>query len=346
MKIIETKVPGARWQVRWYIRGKRHRKHFAKQEDAKKFARTEQSRLNAGGGVVMDATARAEWSACLSICEPLGIRPLEACREFQARRAVAGDLHRPSFADAVQMFLDQRATKGRSGRTMATLRHRLTRLMEAGCDQWTEWNRTALEKAVFNGRAARSAINDLAAARNFSRWAVRKGWLPMDPTDSIERPDSPHAEPRILTPEEVDRLLVAAGPWRGWFAVLLFAGLRPSEAAWMKWPDCIRDGEIIVSRVGKRAKTVRTVPLLPRLAAILAECPVKKPRAERRRWIIEEAGVTWQEDICRHTFVSYRLAAVKDRAQVRHEAGHSEATQQRYYSVPVTAAEAALFWAV
>lgn len=81
------------------------------------------------------------------------------------------------------------------------------------------------------------------------------------------------------------------------------------------------------------------------MAGILALGPVKKPRAERHRWIVEAAGIEWQADICRHSFVSYRLAATKDRAQVRHEAGHSEATQQRYYSVPVTAAEAAKFWA-
>lgn len=344
MKVHKIKHPRCPWQVLWFISGKRYRKHFARQEDAKRFARAEQSRLNAGGAVVMDAEARTEWAACLAICEPLGVRPLEACREFQARRSAGGTLHRPPFGDALEAFLAQRESRGRSKRTINTLSHRLSRLVSCGCDQWMNWTAPNLEKAAFQGRAARSAINDLAAARNFSRWALRKGWLAVDPTDSIERPDSPQSDPRIFTPEEVDRLLEAAGPWRGWFGVLLFAGLRPSEAEGMKWPDCIRDGEIIVSRVGKRNKTVRTVPLAPRLAAILAEFPVKKPRAERRRWIIKEAGVEWQEDICRHSFVSYRLAAVKDRAQVRHEAGHSEATQQRFYSVAVTAAEAAKYW--
>jgi len=55
--------------------------------------------------------------------------------------------------------------------------------------------------------------------------------------------------------------------------------------------------------------------------------------------------VKWQEDICRHSWISYRLAVVKDEAQVAREAGNSPDVIYRHYFQLVSDAQAKEYFA-
>jgi hypothetical protein len=84
--------------------------------------------------------------------------------------------------------------------------------------------------------------------------------------------------------------------------------------------------------------------MLPALRAFLAAAgdPAQVPplsRHERER-IGSAAGITWKPDICRHTYISYRLQLAQNDALVAREAGTSEGIIYRHYHGLKTPAEA------
>ena len=109
---------------------------------------------------------------------------------------------------------------------------------------------------------------------------------------------------------------------------MLFTGARPSE---------LEDTRLFYGRepVGRleggklRGRANRTVPLLPIAVAWLraAGTPEQVPTLTRgaRETLGRMANVKWKHDICRHTFISYRLEMVKNDGEVAREAGTSEA---------------------
>ncbi|MBI4602367.1 MAG: tyrosine-type recombinase/integrase, partial [Planctomycetes bacterium] len=58
--------------------------------------------------------------------------------------------------------------------------------------------------------SARTMNLTLVLLRSFFRWAVRKGSCEADPTAGLDRWKEPKREPRVLSPEEVQRLLRAS----------------------------------------------------------------------------------------------------------------------------------------
>ncbi len=352
VKIYRINHPSSPWMVRYKLQGKLVRKYFTSEAEAKRNAReTSRQLLEVGGaGVVMDAEARAEWYAARELLAPTGTSLLEAVRDYVARaKVLQNNFERPEFSETVKSFLTLRESRGRRERTISNLKSRMETLRLQGCGSWTTWNRPELEKAVFgSGLSPRSCINLLSVARNFSRWCVKRGWLPVDPTDGIERPEAPAPTPRILTPEELESLFAAgkeeAPVYQAWYGVLCLAGLRPSELNQMPTDlrPLVRDGQLLIHRVGKRHRETRMAPLCNRLKKILDDSSwsFKQPPQKRHKKIIGVAKIEWQEDICRHSFVSYRLALIKNRAQVCLEAGHSEATLKRYYAVAVSEKQA------
>lgn len=59
------------------------------------------------------------------------------------------------------------------------------------------------------GKAARSSARQLSAMRGFFRFLVKERAIPTDPTELVERPKLARKLPRVLSYEEVDRLLAA-----------------------------------------------------------------------------------------------------------------------------------------
>jgi hypothetical protein len=78
---------------------------------------------------------------------------------------------------------------------------------------------------------------------------------------------------------------------------------------------------------------VRVVPIEPALLSWLKwakekDLPLVNPSSDSRK--IREV-VEWQEDICRHSRISYRLAMVGDEVRVAREAGNSPDVIYRHY---------------
>ena len=116
------------------------------------------------------------------------------------------------------------------------------------------------------GKSARSSARQLSALRGFFRFLVREKAIPTDPTELVQRPKLARKLPRVLTYEEVDRLLAAPpddtarGVRDSAMIHLMYAsGLRVSELCDLKLGELDRRSGT-VSPLGKGGKR-RIVPV-------------------------------------------------------------------------------------
>src|SRR3990167_6983152 len=104
--------------------------------------------------------------------------------------------------------------------------------------------------------------------------AVREGWIsssPMVKLLSHERPKNDQKEMRCLSKEEIQVLLDAtpAGRWRTLFTLLIFTGLRISEALSLVWTDIDFSSSRILIHTGKTESARRDVMLIASLRRLI-----------------------------------------------------------------------------
>lgn len=116
------------------------------------------------------------------------------------------------------------------------------------------------------GKSARSAARQLSAIRGFFKFLVREKAIDTDPTEHVERPKLARKLPRVLSYEEVDRLLLAPDPGStkgirdsAMIHLMYASGLRVSELCGLKLSELDRRLGT-VSPLGKGGKR-RIVPV-------------------------------------------------------------------------------------
>jgi integrase len=383
-KLYRVSHPRTPWLVVFPDeRGQRKRRHFKREADASKFLRDLQKRLAYEGqaGLVMDARARAEFFEARRLLQGAGHRNVsivDAVREFVRVRPAQG-AERVDAIEAMEVFLDARERENLAARSVESLRKRVrafidgTRLGfldEASAEVVREW--------VYRvGVSPRTRINDRAALSAFFGWAGQRGLIADNPIDGVPKPRADDPAPLALSVDQAAALMRAAERFQGgkfvrYFAVALFAGLRPSEIEALE-PDAWRPGaDVIRVRGGKRrGRANRFAPVTENLRAWLEAYPraaffpgafVSGFRRVRERARALEArrlrfqgmraekaqalALPWQGDICRHSFISYRLALVGDEVRVAREAGNSPEVIYRDYFQLRTKEEAERFFLV
>ncbi|NIA71842.1 site-specific tyrosine recombinase XerD [Pelagibius litoralis] len=181
------------------------------------------------------------------------------------------------------------------------LRPRRGSLESAG----TEDLRAFLSQLARAGMAPRTAARRLSALRQFYRFLVSEGLRGDDPSAGIDSPRQGRALPKILSEEEVDRLLTTAraqkdpeGLRLAALVELLYAtGLRVSELVSLRLAAAQRDQRLLIVR-GKGNKE-RMVPLSEAakesLAEYLAVRAAYLPRAGKAKKGGEAAKAARQE---------------------------------------------------
>lgn len=137
------------------------------------------------------------------------------------------------------------------------------------------------------GLGARSATRHLSAVRGFSKFLLRERAISADPAALVERPRTSRKLPKVLSVEEIERILEAPDRTsfrglrdRAMLHVMYAAGLRVSEVVGLKIADVDRKQGVVFA-FGKGSKR-RIVPLgEPALDALDAYLAVRKehPRA-------------------------------------------------------------------
>jgi integrase len=165
----------------------------------------------------------------------------------------------------------------------------------------------------------------------------------------------PASEIDILTVEEARRLIASASPdMLPYWAIGLFAGLRPSEIRVLQWPSLQFKQKLIVLRSPKtgRKRFVKMQPNLIRWlwpyrklnGSVVAPVNFKKQsRADKAT-----AGLTqrWTPDVMRHSFASYWMAKFKNLHALAEETGNSPKVVIDHYKEGVSEGDAKAFWEI
>ena len=220
------------------------------------------------------------------------------------------------------------------------------------------------------GLSAATAARRRSAARQFYRFALAEGWRTDDPSRRLDAPKQGRSLPKVLSRDEIDRLLAASAARDAAAGLRLVAlvemayasGLRVSELLGLKVEAVRRDPAYLIVR-GKGGKE-RLAPLNTAAreaikAWLVARDAKRKPEAPDSPWLfpssgrsghltprrfaqlLDEAAVTAGIDpsrvsphVLRHAFATHLLEGGADLRVVQTLLGHADiATTQIYTHV-------------
>lgn len=197
-----------------------------------------------------------------------------------------------------------------------------------------------------------------AALSNIFGYAAAEGYLATNTIVTIRPVKVVKTPVSILSPSEVGRLLRSARshcydakgrPTEKSYilpavAIGLFAGIRPEEIYELDWSAIhLDEGQIEVAAAIAKTRKHRLVPIQPVLAEWLEPyrefsgrvTPYSYWRTLRK--IRHKAKLlTWDDDIIRHCFGSYRLVIRDDAAALALEMGNSQDVIHGHYRRPVS----------
>ena len=224
---------------------------------------------------------------------------------------------------------------------------------------------TWLDDMEGSGRTKR---NYLAVVAALFRFAIRRKYLPKDALEEVEavqQAKEDTGEIEIFTVAEMDEMLNAARPEMiPWLAIAGYAGLRSAEIQRLDWRE-INLKERHIEITASKAKTAarRLAPITDNLAAWLKpyakefgkvtsfeswwnQIPNVVEAVNQQRGKSPAEKFVWKHNALRHSFISYRLAAIKNAAEVALEAGNSPQMIFKHYRQLVTEAEAKKWFSI
>lgn len=230
--------------------------------------------------------------------------------------------------------------------------------------QWIYGLKNQKTKKVTAARTKENMLRQIVSLFNFAR---RQKYLPAElalEISEISTPKKQHAPIGIYTPDEMRAILAATDEAVApALAIAAFAGLRLAEVSRLDWSE-IRLSERLIVVGAENAKTAarRLVPISDNLAAWLAPQarafgPINPCREELRGNVGHALGlrferaaarakVTWKRNGFRHSYISYRVAALKDVPAVALECGNSPQVIFSNYRALATEGEAKTWFSI
>lgn len=293
----------------------------------------------------------------------------EAVKYFLAERQKA-QLPPIKMGDLVELFLKNIKAQRKSRRYTLDMQARLHKAAETftglvGDIRATDINSWLLNMEHATGRTKNNYRTSLATLLSFAR---QEGYLPRETQTEAEfskRYDDKGGEIGIYSPEKLKTLLFNIDPrFVPFVAIGAFAGLRTAEIARLEWPE-IRFGQDVIEIKAAKSKTAsrRLAPILPVLAEWLA--PFRKEAGRVLVGVPDEFALAKQfrkavgeiknekgqsllkivHNGLRHSFITYRMAVLKNAAEVALEAGNSPRMIFEHYRELATGAEAERWFA-
>jgi integrase len=361
------------WLVCWHLAGRRHRRRVRSREAAQALAAEVAdglSSLSVDAGSIPVAQRVAlirarellppdtelvvvieEYAAAKALAPTVSL--VEAMRCFVRHHP---DLPNLTVPEAVTLFL--RAKDGHVGnRWYSDLKNRLTKFADKFSGTIHELSKLDLQDWLNGlGGSVQTRRNYRAALSTFFAWAkgrlVDDDWNLLNAVSVSGR--RPHRPIRVFTPAEMAALLKAStAELRRYIAIAGFAGLRQSEILRLTWDKVdTASGFIMLDAAVTKTQKRRLVPIQPNLKAFLKAkkkkglvVPIRDVNHPLKR-AAAASGVVWKENALRHSFISYRLAILKNVHEVALEAGNSDDTIFSNYRELVTPDAASQWFAI
>jgi integrase len=296
---------------------------------------------------------------------------------IEAAKACIDNIERLSKSVTfAQLWAEHLETKeGCTAKYLKDIEHIGAPLLEALGEKYVcEIEPIEIEKAMASKFKTPSYFNlCYRTARPAFSLAVRRGYLDVNPFDRIEKRKTPPKEIQILSVAEMKRVLNCCADHRQnealhpcfrvdcrtatpAIAIMAFAGVRPAETAKLEWADINMEERTIRIR-GKHAKTrsariidmednlhawLDTVPRPERVGSVTGANWPKRYKAVRKA-----SGISDRNDVLRHSFASYHLAAFADVNRTRAAMGHElgDVLFQNYRAV-VSKRDAVKYWSI
>ena len=181
-------------------------------------------------------------------------------------------------------------------------------------------------------------------AGTFLTWCRARHYCSRVVSNDVTRSIIEETDVIAFTPTQARQLMRACVDhdmgMAAYFALGLYAGLRPAETQRIRWPDIDLDNATLMVRASS-AKTRRTrvVHLQPIAVAWLRAArsqplPVAPNWNKRFDLVREWSGVTWHNDILRHSYCTHIIPLIGLR-EAAMEAGNSEQVLLKHYRRPV-----------
>ena len=337
-----------------YRDGKRNRQTFAKFSEARSHAQDSATHIAHGRVDVLSLTSadRDSYAKSLSLLEPLAVPLHAAVEEYVIARNQLGSesllaavkdyvTRRRTIPDkrvqeVVMTLLESKKRDDLSVRYLESLRSHLNRF--AAAFQTNIANVTAplisdwLANQEIGPRARNNIRMSIVTLFHFAR---AQGFLPKGrPTeaDDVSKAKDRGGKIEIFTPKEMaDIMKSAAAEHALFFALGAFAGLRRAEIERLDWSDFnFERGHITVGAHKAKTATRRLVPIHPNLMQWLSPWRYRTGKLFPSRRLadyaiaaVKEQGMKWPDNGLRHSYGTYRLAAIADSARVALEMGNS-----------------------
>jgi integrase len=189
-------------------------------------------------------------------------------------------------------------------------------------------------------------------------YALNRRIIDFNPITHTAKPKLPDNPPEIFAVDELRALLEAAQCAETdvlpMLAIGAFAGLREAEIQRLDWNEVdLARRHIEVKAAKAKSARRRIVPIQPNLAAWLQPYsgmtgPIVPAGARRKLARVRETAklADWPNNGLRHSFASYRLAAIHDAPRVAMELGHTSPQMFSTYREVVRPEEAEEYWKI
>jgi integrase len=333
----------------------------------------ERTRDNEGatGFAELSITERRDAALAIAHLEGAGTL-LDAAILFMRERERQERLtHIPTVDEAINAYLNLKRAEEAKGeisrQTLYDIESKIRIVRDRfGALKVTEIDEAAVSAFIRNlPHAARTKHNIRTKLSQFLNYCRREGkWITANPTENV-KVRVKNGEVEILTMPEVRQLLAAAQSCElpqsviPYLAVQLFGGLRPFEAAQLRWDRIHFETRQLEVR-GETSKTretrfVEMEPLLTQwlLPFRLSDGLITGSRFARTLQAVKAAaGFTygddktrpWPTDVLRHCYGSYWLAVHRDRAHLAELMGNSLAVIKLHYRRAIPSSVAEEFW--
>jgi integrase len=354
---LDKNRPWLKFIVRSKVGGKWVRRFFKSEREAKTYVDLRRIELRNEGeqGLLLPAEIRVAAIRAHERLEPFG-KTIDDATAFYLEHLQTERGSIP-VRQAVEELIANRKASGLSKLYISDLRFRLGRFAKAFGDR-TVASITTREivswlESLNVGPVTRNTFRrDVRTLYSFAR---EHGYCSDNPAASKatlakERPK----DVVVLSVEQAKKLLTASSrEMLPYWAIGLFAGLRPSEIRKLEWSDCDFDHKLITVRSAKTGRK-RYVTMQPNLIGWLKplrldEGKVVDPVNFRRQYAQDRAaaGLTdWPVNALRHSFGSYHVAQWSDINALAVQMGNSPAVIEEHYRQAVRPREAHRYWAL